>query len=79
MTRASQLDPGHASLEAPVSSPRPPGLRGRVPVASSCLRRYGVAVLATAVALLCRLALDAVLEDRAVFLPLTLALLVSAW
>jgi len=62
-----------------VSSPRPPGSRGRVPVASSCLRRYGVAVLATAAALLCRLALDAVLEDRAVFLLSTLALLVSAW
>jgi K+-sensing histidine kinase KdpD len=38
-----------------------------------------VAVLATAAALLCRLALDAVLEDRVVFLPFTLALLVSAW
>jgi PAS domain-containing protein len=55
------------------------GARGRVPVASSCLRRYGVAVLATAAALLCRLALDAVLEDRAVFLLPMLALLVSAW
>jgi K+-sensing histidine kinase KdpD len=79
MTRSSQLDPVHASPGAPVSSPRPPGSRGRVPVASSCLRRYGVAVLATAAALLCRLALDAVLEDRAVFLLSTLALLVSAW
>jgi PAS domain S-box-containing protein len=79
MTRASQVDPVHESAEADVSSQRPPISRGRVPVSSSCLMRYGVAVLATAATLLFRLALDAVLEDRVVFLPFTLALLVSAW
>ena len=41
--------------------------------------RDGVAVLATGATLLFRLSLDTVLEDRMVFLPSTLALLVSAW
>ena len=50
-----------------------------MPVSLSCLMRYGVAVLATAATLLFRLSLDAVFEDRVVFLPFTLALLVSAW
>jgi PAS domain S-box-containing protein len=79
MTRPSQVDPVHESPEADGSSQRPPISRDRVPVSSSCLMRYGVAVLATAAALLFRLSLDAVLEDRMVFLPFTLALLVSAW
>lgn len=78
MTRASQVDPVHESPEVHVSSQRPPGWRGRMPVSLSCLMRYGVAVLATAATLLFRLSLDAVFEDRVVFLPFTLALLVSA-
>jgi PAS domain S-box-containing protein len=79
MTPSPPLDPVHALPKTPVSSLRPAGSRSRGPVASLGLRRYGMAVLATAAALLCRLALDAVLEDRAVFLPSTLAVLVSAW
>jgi PAS domain S-box-containing protein len=79
MARTSQVDPVHVSPEAPVPSQRPAGSRGRVPVASSSLRRYGVAVLATAAGLLFRWSLDTVLEDRVVFLLSMLALLVSAW
>ena len=70
MTRA--LLPTCLRASAPVD------MRATHPLALR-LRRYGVAVVATGSALLFHYGLDAIMDQRALFLKVALAVLVSAW